>query len=307
MPSKTKEVDENLVSDVSSDNSKKSSSKKTSNAISSSKKTSTKKNDGKTVASKSTKSSKVASTKITSKSTTKKSSSTSKKTTSSKKSTSKTSSKATSSKKKTAKKSNDSLVSVLEYYDLPYRYNQTVVKVLAQTPNILFVYWDISDEDRNNFKLHYGDNFFDVTKPVLIVHNETMNYSFELEINDFANSWYLHINDANCKYNIELGRRPIPYTSDIHDNYIYISSSNKMDSPNNHILFEKFNPIITYKNVKNNFTVNRDFSSMASFKNMQKIYGIYDLYKRIYKDELFDEIINGDVSNPSSGSSSSFK
>ena len=199
------------------------------------------------------------------------------------------------------------MVSVLEYYDLPYRYNQTVVKVLAQTPNILFVYWDISDEDRNNFKLHYGDNFFDVTKPVLIVHNETMNYSFELEINDFANSWYLHINDANCKYNIELGRRPIPYTSDIHDNYIYISSSNKMDSPNNHILFEKFNPIITYKNVKNNFTVNRDFSSMASFKNMQKIYGIYDLYKRIYKDELFDEIINGDVSNPSSGSSSSFK
>ena len=49
---------------------------------------------------------------------------------------------------------------------------------------------------------------FSKTKPVLIIHNETMNYSFEIEINDFANSWYLHVNDADCKYVIELGRRP---------------------------------------------------------------------------------------------------
>ena len=28
---------------------------------------------------------------------------------------------------------------ILEYYDLPYRYNQTTVKILAQTPSILFV------------------------------------------------------------------------------------------------------------------------------------------------------------------------
>ena len=36
-----------------------------------------------------------------------------------------------------------------EYYDLPYRYNQTVIKILAQTPHALFIYWDISDDDRN--------------------------------------------------------------------------------------------------------------------------------------------------------------
>ena len=47
--------------------------------------------------------------------------------------------------RKTTKKK----VEIVEYYDLPYRYNQTVVKVLAQTPNTLFVYWDISDDDRN--------------------------------------------------------------------------------------------------------------------------------------------------------------
>ncbi len=32
-----------------------------------------------------------------------------------------------------------------------------------------------------------------------------MNYTFEIEINDFANSWYLHVNDGNCEYKVELG------------------------------------------------------------------------------------------------------
>lgn len=197
--------------------------------------------------------------------------------------------------------------STIEYYDLPIRYNQTIVKILAQTPNMLFVYWDIADIDRKTFEEHYGNNFFKETKPVLIVRNETMNYFFEIEINDFANSWYLHINDPDCKYNIELGRRPLTHISTIKDNYIYVSSSNKIDSPNNHILFERFNPNVTYRNLKNGNTVKRDFSSLSKYKNMQEIYNIYDLYKTIYKDELFGEITNENITNPSSISSSSFK
>ncbi len=201
-----------------------------------------------------------------------------------------------SSSKKTVQKN---IISIMEYYDLPYRYSQTIVKILAQTPKMLFVYWDISDEDRKAFENHYGDDFFSKTKPVLIVHNETMNYSFEIEINDFANSWYLHIQDANCKYVIELGRRPLPHTSNIQDNYIYISSSNKIDAPNNHILFEKFNPNVVYKNTKSGTTYTKNFSTLSNFKNMQKIYNIYDLYKKIFKDELFSEVIQ-EPANPSS-------
>ena len=52
------------------------------------------------------------------------------------------------------------IISNVEYYDLPYRYNQTVVKILAQTPTNLFVYWDISDEDRNSYIEQYGEDFF---------------------------------------------------------------------------------------------------------------------------------------------------
>lgn len=221
-----------------------------------------------------------------------------------KSSTKKTTAKSATKKASTTKRKKITKQDFLEYYDLPYRYNQTSVKVLAQTPKTLFVYWDISDTDRLAFTRKYGDDFFSKTKPILIVHNETMNYSFEIEINDFANSWYIGVNDPDCKYVIELGRRPNQYQSNIKEDYIYITSSNKMDSPNDHILFEKFNPNVSYKNVKTGKTFTKNISN---FKNMQEIYGIYDLYKEIYKNELFDEIIDGNLSNSSSLSSSKFK
>ena len=194
---------------------------------------------------------------------------------------------------------------IIEYYDLPYRYNQTVVKVLAQTPNNLFIYWDISDKDRNNYKKQYGENFFENTKPVLIVHNDTLNYSFEVDINDFANSWYLHINDSKCDYRIELGRRPITkLEKNENTDYIYISSSNEIEAPNDHVLFNKNQNMVYFKNTKTGTVTNKKISANISFmRNMGKIYNIYDLYKAIYKDENIEEIF--DLSNPSSGNPSS--
>ena len=207
-----------------------------------------------------------------------------------------------------------------EYYDLPYRYNQTVVKILAQTPSSLFIYWDISDEDRAHLKETYGSHVFEITKPVLIIHNLTMNYSFEVDINDFANSWYLHINDSKCEYNIELGRRPIPinygYISNnataqknepikpIEVPYIYISSSNKIESPNDRVLFNKHQNKIYLRNVKTNEVIEKDANSLVFITNVGRFYSISDLYNKFYKD---DEIINNDyiLNNPSEGNPSS--
>lgn len=211
--------------------------------------------------------------------------------------------KSTTSKRKssTTKKQK---VEIVEYYDLPYRYNQTVVKVLAQTPNNLFIYWDISDKDRENYKLQYGEDFFETTKPVLIIHNTTMNYTFEIDINDFANSWYLHVNDAKCDYKIELGRRPIKENSKINTDYIYISTSNNIASPNDHILFDKPQNVVYFKNVKTGAQTTRTISLNQTFiKNMGKIYNIYDIYKALYQNEDIEEIY--DLSNPSSGNPSS--
>ena len=226
------------------------------------------------------------------------------KTTNSTSSNAKTATEKKSSSSRTKKTNTKKESFFAEYYDLPYRYNQTVVKILAQTPQMLFVYWDISDEDRMQYINKYGNDFFAKTRPILVVHNETMDYTFEVEINDFANSWYLQVANPNCKYIIELVRRPNLYQDTIKDDYIYVTSSNKMEAPNDHILFEEFNPNVTYKNIKTGEISTKDFSHLSNFKNMQNIYGIYDLYKKIYKNELFDEIIEGNLSNTSSHSSS---
>ena len=199
-----------------------------------------------------------------------------------------------------------------EYYDLPFMYNKTVVRVLAQTPKMLFIYWEISDEDRNKLIDSFGENFFNSTKPVLIVYNDTLNYSFEVTIDDFANSWYLHIDDANCEYHVELGRKPINHAQQYNQPvyipyYIYITSSNEMVSPNNRILFD-FNKTIKFKNVKTGHIIEKDINQFKFITNYG-IFSIQDLYKYLYPNENF-KVENIELTGSSSKSgmfSSQFK
>ncbi|MCI8411335.1 MAG: DUF4912 domain-containing protein [Clostridia bacterium] len=276
MPRKTKEQTE-------LENEKKE-TKKTSTTV---KKTATKTKK----ATDTTKKSTAASKKTTTKSSINKKASTTKKAKSTKKNSSAT--------KKVTKKSTDKKkVEILEYYDLPYRYNQTVVKVLAQTPTTLFIYWDISDTDRKTFIEKYGDNFFETTKPILIIHNDTLGYSFEVEINDFANSWYLHVSDSRSDYRIELGRRPINKVENFNTDYIFVSMSNEIESPNDKILFDNNQKMVYFRDIKTGIQTEKIVTSMSFIRNMGKIYNIYDLYKQIYQNENIEEIY--DLSNPSS-------
>ena len=248
-----------------------------------------------------TKKSKLTSKKSTSAKTSKSNKTTKSSPISSKKGSSK---KSTVSKKTTKTVTKKQLNSIVEYYDLPYRYNETVVKILAQTPTTLFIYWDISDNDRASYTQKYGTDFFNKTKPILIVTNKTMNYSFEVEINDFANNWYLHVNDANCDYSVELGRRPIEYNSNI-DNYVYITTSNNIEMPNNHILFDKLGKSVFFRNVKNNTTIEYPIESISF---MKKLGNVCKLYREIYKNEINTTELhsNNIILNLSSSSSSTF-
>ena len=214
------------------------------------------------------------------KATTKKTSAAKKTSTAKKKTSKKTTTKKTASKKSTT---------AMEYYDLPATYQKTVVKILAQTPSSLFVYWEISEKDKLNLQKEYGVEFFQNTKPFLIIYNETMNYSFEVEINDYANSWYVHIHDSDCKYTIVLARKSIQYQQSIPTSYINITSSNQMSIPNDHILFDRLGKTVFFRNVKSNVISEKDISSLSFISNIGRIYNIYDVYKEIYKNEL-----NGD-------------
>jgi len=316
MPTKTKEINE--------ENIKKTATKKTSKAKVATKKTAaTKKSTAKT------KTAKTTTAKKATKTTSKKATTTTKKTTATKKVASKksTSTKKASTVKKVTRKAVKPIAEVVEYYDLPYRYNETIVKILYQSPDTLFVYWDISDSDRENYIKQYGENFFNITRPVLIVHNDTMNYSFEIPINDFANSWYLHINDSKCHYRVELGRRPNYYNQEvikeieenIKTDYIYVTTSNKIESPNDRVLFStNENNTIKFRNIKNYqeksislYDIVKRLPAMKKVKNISYISEklLETLYAGIYQNEditLFERLSNpSSGGNPSSGSLSS--
>jgi len=239
------------------------------------------------------------------KKTTKKSSA--KTTAKTKKSASTMSSNAKKTTSKTVKKTNKAVAREVtisahanEYFDLPYRYNETVVKLLAQTPTRLFVYWDISDKDRESYVKHFGDDFFYKTVPFLRITNETNNYTFDVEINDFANSWYINVNDDNCKYSIELYRKfrehelnenVIKTVKSFNEsnfngenaknkehNYIFVVSSNKIDAPNGKVVSTTNPRTIEFMNMKTN---------EKSYKEIDTT--INEFYDAFYKEEFNGE------------------
>ena len=210
-------------------------------------------------------------------------------------------------------KKNEKSKYLLEYYDLPFRYNETVVKILAQTPKRLFVYWDVSDKDKQTYLNAFGESFFEDTYPVLLVHNEDKNYTREVIINDFANSWYLDILDPRDEYTIQLGRKFKEYVKpqlnpeigetniELQNDYLFIAQSNKLEMPNDHILFEKFEPYVKYRNVKTQKEEVKNVTNTIYKKELK------ELYKKLYKDneEFNFEDERYDFLNPTSMGTSS--
>lgn len=200
-----------------------------------------------------------------------------------------------------------------EYYDLPYRYNETIVTILAQTPKRLFVYWDISDKDKSSYIKAFGKDFFEKTYPVLLVHNEEMNYTYEVPINDFANSWYIDIPDSKKKYTVQLGRKfkNVDQAKQVDNNvlkeeninlqndFIYITNSNELELPNDHILFESLSNKIKYRNVKTGEEYTEDLKDFVKgLKNVYSQDSVQELYTKLYSEEIAAERFG--MSNPGS-------
>ena len=93
--------------------------------------------------------------------------------------------------------------------------------------------------------------------------------------------------------------------------YIYISSSNELESPNDRVLFNNKNKI-AFRNIKTNAIIEKDISNFPFIKNGSSFTSIYELYKDLFKNEFDKNMFNlhnpSSGGNPSSGSlSSKFK
>lgn len=232
----------------------------------------------------------VSKTKSTTKKTTKKVS-TAKEATTKKATTSKSTSKSKTATKittrKTSARAKKAVANIIEYYDLPASYNQTTVKLLFQTPKKLFVYWEISETDKQKFLDKNGKNFFEETTPFLVVKNISKNYSFEVEVNDFANSWYFDVPDSNCEYEVSLIRK-----HKVTKSPTLITSSNELEVPNNTILFEQNRKEIFFKNVKTNDVVSKSVVNLQFINHLGNVCNANSFYKKFYHEEDLQEISN---------------
>ena len=132
-----------------------------------------------------------------------------------------------------------------------------------------------------------------------------LEFFFEVEdINDFANSWYIRMQEPDCEYEIELLRR----NHENNSKYIYVSSSNNIISPNNHVLFEKTDfSNIAFRNVKTGQLTYKDYGSLRLLTNIEDIYKLKHKVLQFYRDMYNNEVLDshGMFSNPSSSNPSS--
>ena len=105
-----------------------------------------------------------------------------------------------------------------EYYDLPIKYDQTLIRLLVQSPNRLYAYWEVSDNTMNNF------NDFSNCISALKITNITKNYSYVIPVDPFANNYYIQVEDTGCDYKAELGRIK-------NNDFINIYTSNNVTMP----------------------------------------------------------------------------
>lgn len=140
-----------------------------------------------------------------------------------------------------------------EYFDVPYRYNETCIKLLFQSPHILYAYWDVSDEDENSFIEKYGEHTYYNSRIYLEITNTSNGKKFEIDVNPFTKNWYIHIDEPNCKYIVKLCRT-------INNQKIDITSSNILTVPTDAPHFPRDN-FFTFMNIKTNevaFTLNQE-------------------------------------------------
>ena len=152
---------------------------------------------------------------------------------------------------------------------------------------------------------------------MLLLYNEDRKYIKEVPVNDFANSWYIDIEDSKTKYIIQLGRKfkgnDYNYVNTekvqnaniiIKTDYLPFANSNMLEAPNDHVLLESLPDFLIFRNVKTNQEFEKDI------REFRDVYGNGYNVREFYNDQYKEEITEGmfDMANPSSNlSSSSFK
>jgi hypothetical protein len=96
--------------------------------------------------------------------------------------------------------------------ELPAVYDQDRIILQVRDPRWLHAYWETKDQTIRGLKNELGENFYRAKKVLRVydVTNITFNGSnanrfFDIQINDFANSWYVDTNEPGRAWCVDLG------------------------------------------------------------------------------------------------------
>lgn len=112
-----------------------------------------------------------------------------------------------------------------DFYSLDTCYDDNKIILIPRDPHCLFAYWNISEDKKNNFIKDFGESLWDKCTPSLKITNSTKNYCFYVDIKDSVSSCYIQVEDANCSYIAEIGKRVSK------DFFINIATSNCINTP----------------------------------------------------------------------------
>lgn len=127
--------------------------------------------------------------------------------------------------------------------ELPPGYDDNAITLMVRDPNWLYVYWEISHTKREELKRQYGERIFYESQPILRVYDITAiefdgandHRHFDVMINDYANNWYIKVDQPNCTFCVDIGR----ILGD--GSFVHMARSNYGTTPRNH-LSDKIDP-----------------------------------------------------------------
>ncbi len=118
----------------------------------------------------------------------------------------------------------------IETRELPEEYGDTKIVLMIRDPYWAFVYWEISPEKRKELGLEKYQHSKQLLLRIYDVSDISFdgfnaNSSFDIEVTDYAASWYINLPSANKSYCVDLG-----YLDD-KGNFNIIARSNVVKTP----------------------------------------------------------------------------
>lgn len=118
------------------------------------------------------------------------------------------------------------------YWSLPERYNRDFMHAVVQSPNSVYVCWEVSDVVKETLEIQFMRRWEELPKAFRILDVTLLDYvsghanrSYTFDLPEMTNSWFVRPLDTNTTYVFEFGIRTME------GEFLPIVVSSPLDTP----------------------------------------------------------------------------